>query len=190
MAHSGGNRLSVSAYAKHRGVSRQAVYNALRERRIEKESDGTIDVAKADQMWAENTGVAAGRTSNAASNVMAPRSPSRRPNGSELMTIEEAERARRHYVAEQERLKYEEAAGSLVSLDEAMRMWATIAATVRTRIMSVPVALGFASEVLACETEHQVRMLLEERLHAALVDLVEDYRGVDQADDEDEGAAS
>jgi hypothetical protein len=48
-------RLTIAQYAKHRRVSRAAVYKALNERRITREPDGTIDPVKADRMWQANT---------------------------------------------------------------------------------------------------------------------------------------
>ncbi len=47
--------MSVAQYAKHRHVSRAAVYRALAECRIIREPDGSIDPDRADRMWSENT---------------------------------------------------------------------------------------------------------------------------------------
>lgn len=47
--------MSISAYARHRGCSRQAVHLALRTGRIRRTPDGKIDVAEADRMWQANT---------------------------------------------------------------------------------------------------------------------------------------
>lgn len=49
-------KVSVTAYAKHRGRSRQAIYDAIRAGRIEQEPDKTIDQEKADRQWTELTG--------------------------------------------------------------------------------------------------------------------------------------
>lgn len=49
------HRMSVSAYARHRKVSRVAVYKAVTSGRIVREADGSIDAAKADRMWLANT---------------------------------------------------------------------------------------------------------------------------------------
>lgn len=48
--------ISVIAYAKHRGVSRQAVYDALTAGRIEREPDNKIDPVRADKQWGGLTG--------------------------------------------------------------------------------------------------------------------------------------
>jgi hypothetical protein len=47
--------LSIRAYAKQRGVSDAAVRKAITAGRIDKESDGTINPAKADIQWQRNT---------------------------------------------------------------------------------------------------------------------------------------
>lgn len=43
--------LTVSDYARHRGVSRRAVYNAINSGRIEQLADGRIDPTDADERW-------------------------------------------------------------------------------------------------------------------------------------------
>lgn len=50
-----GKKVSVAAYARHRGVSRQAVYKALDGKRITRGADGKIDVDQADLEWDRNT---------------------------------------------------------------------------------------------------------------------------------------
>jgi hypothetical protein len=47
--------LSISAYARHRGVSDTAVHKAIRAGRITPEADGTIDPERADRDWAKNS---------------------------------------------------------------------------------------------------------------------------------------
>ena len=47
--------ISIRAYARHRGVSNTAVHKAIKTGRITLEPDATLDPAKADQQWAENT---------------------------------------------------------------------------------------------------------------------------------------
>ena len=48
-------RMSVAGYARHRGVSRQAVYRALAVGRITRDRDGRIDVQATDAQWEETT---------------------------------------------------------------------------------------------------------------------------------------
>ncbi len=53
--------MSRRAYARHRGCSESAVRKAIAYERIVVEADGLIDVAKADQMWLDNTDPTQGR---------------------------------------------------------------------------------------------------------------------------------
>lgn len=47
--------VSVRAYARHRGVAENAVRKAIKAGRITPDSNGKIDVAKADAAWEANT---------------------------------------------------------------------------------------------------------------------------------------
>ncbi len=48
-------KLSIRAYARHRGVSHVAVLRAIKAGRIPKEADGKIDPTKADLAWDSST---------------------------------------------------------------------------------------------------------------------------------------
>ena len=48
-------RMTVSEYARHRGVSRQAVHKALAAGRITRDGAGWIEVQAADRQWEEST---------------------------------------------------------------------------------------------------------------------------------------
>lgn len=65
--------MSLRAYARHRGVSHQAVSKAIQTGRITPLPDGTIDAEKADEEWAARTDPALqrGRSSVAAGNASA-----------------------------------------------------------------------------------------------------------------------
>jgi len=49
--------VSLRGYARHRGVSLRAVQKAIRSGRIVTETDGRIDIARADADWNRNTAV-------------------------------------------------------------------------------------------------------------------------------------
>src|SRR5438552_3715597 len=53
--------MTVAAYARHRKVSRRAVYDALAAGRITRLAAGTIDAAAADRSWTANTSHVGGR---------------------------------------------------------------------------------------------------------------------------------
>ena len=48
-------KLSIRAYARHRGVSHVAVMRAIKAGRVPVEADGTIETAKADAAWQRST---------------------------------------------------------------------------------------------------------------------------------------
>ena len=50
-------KLSIRAYAKHKGVSDRAVRKAIQSGRITPDSKGQIDADMADSQWEENTDV-------------------------------------------------------------------------------------------------------------------------------------
>ena len=47
--------ISIRAYARHRGVSEAAVRKAIKTGRISRETDGTVNPAKADGEWQRHT---------------------------------------------------------------------------------------------------------------------------------------
>ena len=47
--------ISIRAYARHRNVSPSTVHKAIKTGRITPEADNTLDPAKADQQWEQNT---------------------------------------------------------------------------------------------------------------------------------------
>jgi len=57
--------MTVAAYARHRKVSRRAVYDALAAGRITRLAAGTIDAAAADRAWTANTSHVGGRRTKA-----------------------------------------------------------------------------------------------------------------------------
>jgi hypothetical protein len=91
-------------YAKHRGVSRQAVYKAIAEGRIQL-TQGKIDRALADREWGENSAPAGADVPDAD-----PQAPAASYN--QVRTLWQA------YRAQLARLEYEERAGRLVDADK------------------------------------------------------------------------
>ena len=67
--------LSIRAYARHRGVSHVAVKKAIDTGRIIQEADGTIDPARADRDWEQNTAAPRKAPTKAAASDPAPEPP-------------------------------------------------------------------------------------------------------------------
>src|SRR5437667_9695972 len=99
-------RMTVAAYARHRKVSRRAVYDALHAGRIARCPDGTIDAKVADRAWTVNTlphvggkrrAKAKGRTPVSAEGVAAGETEARtllRKGAADVLSFADARRAR------------------------------------------------------------------------------------------------
>ena len=93
--------VSLREYARRRGVSHVAVMKAIRAGRLTPEPDGTLDPAKADAQWDENTDPAQRPEPPAARADEAPRPADSVPQGAASFTqartaheIAKAQRAR------------------------------------------------------------------------------------------------
>lgn len=164
--------LSITAYARHRGVSHVAVLKAIKAGRIEKEPDGTIDSAKADAAWERNTNQAQKRkvlrpndTPRHDGNADAPIGPpivNSGPSFAQSRAIKEA------YNARLAKLAYEEKSGALVKTDSVKVAWFNTLRVVRDRALNLPDRLA---PLLATESDPKiVRDLLEEELRIILND--------------------
>lgn len=161
-------KLSISAYARHRGVSHVAVLKAIKSGRIEKEPDGTIDVAKADAAWRRNTNQAQKRkTEKDVASQPQPQAQEHAsvaggPSYAQSRAIKEA------YHARLAKLSYEEKSGSLVKTDNVKVAWFNILRVLRDRALSLPDRL---SPILSAETDPKaVRDMLESDLRQILTD--------------------
>lgn len=157
--------LSITAYARRRGVSHVAVLKAIKAGRIEKEPNGTIDPVKADAAWERNTNKAQKRkvekSADAESHVGPPIVNSG-PSFAQSRAIKEA------YNARLAKLAYEEKSGALVRTDTVKVAWFNTLRVVRDRALNLPDRLA---PLLAAETDPKiVRDLLEEELRTVLTD--------------------
>lgn len=175
-------------YARHRGVTLGAVQKAIRDGRIEANVDKKIDAAAADRAWHENTDA-----SRIAVNALEQRAqpmqleihaslpaaspaPSAGDARSEPDEVAGSDRTaneyrehratRERYQALEQKLKYEQAVGQLINVDEAKRIAYTSFRTLRDTVMNVAARI---KDQLAAETDpHACEVLLENELSAAL----------------------
>lgn len=160
-------KLSISAYAIHRGVSRVAVHNAIKAGRIEKEPDGTIDVAKADAAWRQNTGHTQKRKTEkdvtpSAERPVDPPIVNSGPSFAQSRAIREA------YNARLTKLSYEEKSGCLIKIDLVKVAWFNTLRVLRDRVLNMPDRLA---PVLSAETDPKIiRDLLDKELRQILGD--------------------
>ncbi len=161
--------LSVTAYARHRGVSHVAVLKAVKSGRIVKDADGTIDPVKADTAWQKNTNQAQQRTKpKITSNVIIADEPTiiQQPNAGPSFAQSRA--IREAYNARLAKLAYEEKSGSLVSADSVKIAWFNVLRVLRDRALNLPDRLA---PLLANETDiKRVRELLDNELRQILND--------------------
>lgn len=163
--------MNVTAYARHRGVSHVAVLKAIKAGRIVKEADGTIDPAKADAAWEQNTSQAQQRkpphreadderqtepTASGATGIGGG------PSYAQSRAIKEA------YLARLAKLEYEEKSGAVVRADNVKVAWFNILRVLRDRILNLPDRLA---PLLAAETDpKKIREFLDSELRKIMTD--------------------
>ncbi len=157
--------LSLAAYARHRGCSRQAVYVALRAGRIRRTESGKIDANEADRMWAENTGA---RPSDGVADAAA------QDGGDELAALPwgEARALKETYLARLRRLEYRIKSGEFVSATETAKTWGELAR--RTREGCLALADRLADQLAAEDDPFEIHQLLSRELRQALEALADE----------------
>jgi hypothetical protein len=168
--------LSITAYARHRGVSHVAVLKAIKAGRIEKEPDGTINPAKADAAWERNTNQAQKRkptkSNEPSRHEHAPEPQAEAPVGPPIVnsgpSFAQSRAIKEAYNARLAKLAYEEKSGALVRTDSIKVAWFNTLRVLRDRALNLPDRLA---PLLAAETDPKVvRDLLEEELRTILND--------------------
>jgi hypothetical protein len=158
-------RLTIRAYARHRGVSHSAVRRAIKDGRISQQPDGSIDATQADRQWALRTD-----PTKPLNSVTGEPKHRRRPGappspmGSQGAGNEggngasdrlpsnyaSARAVRETYLARLSKLEYERAAGKLVDADEVRAAVFLKARSARDLIMTIP---GRVAPILAALTD-------------------------------------
>lgn len=168
--------LSITAYARHRGVSHVAVLKAIKAGRIAKEPDGTINPAKADAAWERNTNQAQKRKtttpSESARHEQAPEPQAEAPVGPSIVnsgpSFAQSRAIKEAYNARMAKLAYEEKSGALVRTDSVKMAWFNTLRVIRDRALNLPDRLA---PLLAAEIDPKIiRDLLEEELRTILND--------------------
>lgn len=151
-------------YAKHRGVSRQAVHKAIAEGRIEL-VQGRINREIADREWAANTtdsGSAAGGPGAAAS----PRTGAGGASDpTPRLSYNEARTAWQWYRARIAQLDYEERAARLVDAEKVKQAAFEQARRLQEKIMAIPDGLG---PIIAMKPRAECTRILQLALRQAL----------------------
>ncbi|MDE2563357.1 MAG: hypothetical protein KGL48_14030 [Sphingomonadales bacterium] len=168
--------MTVSAYARHRGVSRRAVYKAL-EWRIAKArmSDGRIATAQADRLWEANTHPGVGGKQRGKSTLCLTSDElvalclRLKDDPEYVMPREESALLLVYCRAEAIRLDYEYKVGLLVEEDRLNREIFERARGARDALFAIPDRL--AAELAGMTNGIAIRNRLRAEIEAALAEL-------------------
>lgn len=161
--------VTQAEYARHRGVSREAVRKALRNGRIRANANGLIDPAAADAAWSVNT-----VPSLPAADPAAPPEPPAPPeDGTQSgvhysipkgMTLVEAMTQKAYLSAQRVKLDLEAAARKLVEVALVEDVAFTAAHNARDRLLSLPDRIGDELATITNATDLKRRLREELRL--------------------------
>lgn len=159
------NLISRADYARHRGISKPAVTQAIREGRITL-IDGKIDPVAADAQWAANT-----RNPKISIPVT---TPDRIPDCAITQTVYDLQlaRAKREtHEANIAEMRERQKAGELVELQQVHLAYTTLAAQLRSALERIPDKL--APRLTAEQDAHAIHALLMTELDHAMFDMAQ-----------------
>ncbi|MBF0339677.1 MAG: hypothetical protein HQL95_01775 [Magnetococcales bacterium] len=155
--------MSVSEYAKHRGVSHVAVLKAIKVGRIIKDPDGTIDQKKADKSWDANTNPAYQRAKQASTVCKVDH------DRKEIPDYQTSRAEREYYLAQMSQLEYEQQKKTLVNRKDVDDEIFSEYRRVRDRMQNIP---SIVSPKLASMTDlREIEIFLEKEIAEALEEL-------------------
>lgn len=164
--------VAPTAYAKHRKVSPQAVFDAIEKGRlvtsVTKQPSGRmlVDVELADKEWAANTNSGTGSLAHAKNKPADEPAPS---DSDEPMTYAEARAKHEKFKMRLAELELEQREGKLVEADVVQRESFKAARQVRDALLNLP---DRVAGVLAAETnQFKVHQMLTKEIRRALEDL-------------------
>ena len=164
-------KVTPTAYAKHRGVSPAAVFDAIDKGRLctslEQKESGRylIDVDAADAEWAANTDSGTGSLAHMKNRpqVEAPQ------DEAQPQTYAEARAQHERFKARLAQLELEQREGKLVEVDAVQRESFRIARLVRDAMLNIPDRV--AGELAAETNQFKVHQRLVKEIRRALEDL-------------------
>lgn len=165
--------VSQAEYARHRGVSREAVRKALSVGRIRANANGLIDPTEADAMWAANSSAGSSASPPLAPQAPAPAQPAP-PTDGDLegvqysmpagMTLVQSMTEKNYISAQRTKLELEKASGKLVEVALVQDVAFTAAHNARDRILSLPERIGDELAAITDAAELKRRLRAELRL--------------------------
>lgn len=168
-----GNTTSAAKYATHRGVSKPAVLQAIRDGRLSKSvrRNGKafeIDIDLADQEWAANTSLDRGEHNNRMVREAVG------PDG-ETTSLAASRAKREAYEAELARLKYEQQAGTLVEAEAVKKEAFKTARIIRDGMLNIPDRVS--AELVGATDSFVIHRRLTEEIRKALETALGDEDG-------------
>lgn len=157
-------KMSVSDYAKHRGVTHHAVQKAISSGRIQGAKTGKsknakvmVDKEAADATWDKNKSL--------------PNQGNGQPQSSDGAVYSKARAAREAFNAKLAEIEYREKSGQVVDTDKAKILFFNIAKTVQQNILNIPDRI---SAIVAAENNPKVvHDIISHELRVALQGLAD-----------------
>jgi len=175
--------MTQAEYARHRGVSRQAVSKAVRAGRIVLAEGGRIDPEAADASWRRNTDPS--KPSNSVAGNPRGAAPRRRRSSHQDERVTTAGRGsgpdyhmsravRETYQAKLVRLEYELKTGKLIDAEESRRAAFQDNRRVRDLLLAIPDRT--AAQLAACSDATECHRLLTAEIRRACEELSDEPR--------------
>ncbi len=165
--------VSIREYARGRGVSDTAVHKAIKQGRIIKEPDGTIDVERADRDWLANT-VSSQLKSvpNAAiQDVITTLQENGQAVSSRGNTFLEAKTANEIIKAKTNKLRFKQLNGELLERDKVCAQVFQLARQERDAWTSWPARIASQMAAQLHVDAHTLQVTLEQAIREHLVEL-------------------
>ena len=163
-------KLTESAFARQRGVSRQAIHDLVKRGILEKDANGLIDVEKAEKAL-QNSVHPSSKTAATLQPKQTPKTDDSNSEGVEITSYHVAKTLRESEEAKMARIKRMQLEGSVVLLADVEREAYTEARIIRDTLLgALPTKL--APSLAAITDPFAVEQALREGLREALHDIV------------------
>ena len=175
--------LTISAYAKHRGVSQPAVSKAIQAGRITvvmQSGKKLIDPEVADIQWAKNTRLRLTDIGEEKQSAPFPH-PGVSDIESKVYDIKAARAKREHHEANLAEMREREKAGQLLEADRVQKAATSAGALLRNAMEQI--VSKVSSRVASVSDVAEVRALLTKEIDAALADAADNLRKLSHVDD-------
>jgi len=171
------DRVNKNEYSRRRGVSRQAVYAAIRTGKITGAVgvDGKIDVALADKLWASNTNPTVGhhghlkrtKRKDPEQVIEAAKKIGIDPNA--VPTLIESKTIEAAYKAKLAQLEYEEKTAKLIDIDKVKKEAFRLARITRDAMIAIPDRI--AAEIAGMTDPFAIHRKLTDEIRNAISEI-------------------